>query len=233
MKALVDVNNLSSQDIGTIVMKDIPLKAYDESGNVVDVEIVPSTIDAKVTITSPSKEVPIKVIPSGEVAFGKAINSIESSETKVTVYGNSDVLDSLNYIPVEIDVNGLKQNGEYKVQLENPVGVKSMSISNVVISVTLDDVSDKDINDVSIEYRNLGSEYTVQGLSASDVMVTVNIKGVSSVINGIGANDIVAYLDLSGYTEGEYDVDVQVEGSDVKVQYQSKTKKVKIRIVKK
>ena len=233
VKALVDVNNLSSQDIGTIVMKDIPLKAYDESGNVVDVEIVPSTITAKVTITSPSKEVPIKVIPSGEVAFGKAINSIESSETKVTVYGNSDVLDSLNYIPVEIDVNGLKENGQYKVQLENPVGVKSMSISNVVISVTLDDVSDKDIDDVSIEYRNLGSEYTVQGLSASDVMVTVNIKGVSSVINSIGANDIVAYLDLSGYTEGEYDVDVQVEGSDVKVQYQSKTKKVKIRIVKK
>lgn len=233
VKALVDVNNLSSQDVGTVVMKDIPLKAYDESGNVVDVEIVPSTIDAKVTITSPSKEVPIKVIPSGEVAFGKAINSIESSETKVTVYGNSDVLDSLNYIPVEIDVNGLKQNGEYKVQLENPVGVKSMSISNVVISVTLDDVSDKDINDVSIEYRNLGSEYTVQGLSASDVMVTVNIKGVSSVINNISANDIVAYLDLSGYTEGEHDVDVQVEGNDVKVQYQSKTKKVKIRIVKK
>lgn len=233
VKALVDVNNLSSQDVGTIVMKDVPLKAYDESGNVVDVEIVPSTIDAKVTITSPSKEVPIKVIPTGEVAFGKAINSIESSETKVTVYGNSDVLDSLNYIPVEIDVNGLKENGEYKVQLENPVGVKSMSISNVVITVTLDDVSDKDINDVSIEYRNLGSEYTVQGLSASDVMVTVNIKGVSSVINGIGSNDIVAYLDLSGYTEGEYDVDVQVEGNDVKVQYQSKTKKVRIRIVKK
>ena len=233
VKALVDVNNLSSQDVGTIVMKDIPLRAYDESGNVVDVEIVPSTIEAKVTITSPSKEVPIKVIPSGEVAFGKAINSIESSETRVTVYGNSDVLDALNYIPVEIDVNGLKENSEYKVQLENPVGVKSMSISNIVISVTLDDVADKDINDVSIEYRNLGSEYTVQGLSASDVMVTVNIKGVSSVINSIGANDIVAYLDLSGYSEGEYDVDVQVEGSDVKVQYQSKTKKVRIRIVKK
>ena len=81
--------------------------------------------------------------------------------------------------------------------------------------------------------NDLGSNYIVQGLSADDVMVTVNIKGVSSVIQPITAEDIVAYLDLSGYGEGEHEVDVNVEGTDVKVQYQSKTKKVKIRIVKK
>ena len=233
VKALVDINNLPSQSIGEVTMKDVPLKAYDQSGNVVDVEIVPATIDAKVTISSPSKEIPIKVIPDGEVAFGKAISSIETSETKVTVYGNSDVLNSLNYLPVKIDVNELKENREYKVQLENPVGVKAMSISTITVNVSLDDVADKDIENVAIEYRNLGSGYTVQGLSASDVMVTVNVKGVASVINSIQPTDIIAYLDLSGYGEGEHEVNVNVEGNDVKVQYQSKTTKVKIRIVKK
>lgn len=233
VKALVDVKNLVSQEVGTTDMKEVPLKAYDESGNVIDVEIVPATIDAKINITSPSKEIPIKVIPNGKVAFGKAISSIETNETKVTVYGNMDALNALNYLPVEIDVNELKENHQYKIQLENPVGVKSMSISNITVDVKLDTVADKDIDDVSIEYRNLGSGYTVQGLSASDVMVTVNIKGVTSVIDTISAADIVAYLDLSGYGEGDHEVDVKVEGSDVKVQYQSKTKKVKIRIVKK
>jgi len=233
VKALVDINNLVSQDIGTTTMKGVPLKAYDESGNVVDVEIVPATIDASITIDSPSKEVPIKVIPVGEVAFGQAINSIETNETKVKVYGSTEVLESLDYIPVQIDVSNLKENRKYTVQLENPVGIKHMSISSVTVDVTLDAVSDKDIDNVSIEYRNLGSGYTVQGLSAADVAVTVNIKGVSSVIEAITAADVVAYLDLTGYGEGEHEVDVHVEGSDVKVQYQSKSKKVKIRIVKK
>lgn len=233
VKALVDINNLATQEIGTTTMKNVPLKAYDESGNVVDVEIVPATIDADITIDSPSKEVPIKVVPVGEVAFGQAINSIETSETKVTVYGSAEALESLNYIPVQIDVSDLKENRQYKVQLENPVGIKYMSLSSVTVDVTLAAVSDKDIDNVSIEYRNLGAGYSVQGLSASDVAVTVNIKGVSSVIDSITAGDIVAYLDLSGYGEGEHEVDVHVEGSDVKVQYQSKTKKVKIRIVKK
>ena len=113
------------------------------------------------------------------------------------------------------------------------MGVKAISVTTITVSVTLDSVADKDIENVAIEYRNLGSGYTVQGLSASDVMVTVNVKGVASVINGIQSTDIVAYLDLSGYGEGEHEVDVNVEGNDVKVQYQSKTKKVKIRIVKK
>jgi len=233
VKALVDINNLVSQDIGTTTMKSVPLKAYDESGNVVDVEIVPATIDATITIDSPSKEVPIKVIPVGEVAFGQAINSIETSETKVKVYGSAEALESLNYIPVKIDVSSLKENRKYTVQLENPVGIKHMSISTLTVDVTLDAVSDKDIDNVSIEYRNLGSGYIVQGLSASDIAVTVSIKGVSSVIDSITAGDIVAYLDLAGYGEGEHEVDVHVEGSDVKVQYQSKTKKVKVRIVKK
>lgn len=233
VKALVDINNLVSQDVGTKQMKDVPLKAYDESGNVVDVEIVPATIDATITIDSPSKEVPIKVVPVGQVAFGQAINSIDVSQTKVTIYGSSEVLESINYIPVEIDVNNLKENKQYKVQLVNPVGIKHMSVSSVNVDVTLDAVADKDIENVSIEYRNLGANYAVQGLSASDVAVTINIKGVASVIESITASDVVAYLDLAGYGEGEHEVDVRVEGNDVKVQYQPKTKKVKIRIVKK
>ena len=42
VKALVDINNLVNQTEGTVTMKDIPLKAYDSEGNVVDVEVVPS-----------------------------------------------------------------------------------------------------------------------------------------------------------------------------------------------
>ena len=39
-------------------IKDIPLVAYDNDGKIVDVEIVPKTVTAKVNITSPSKETP-------------------------------------------------------------------------------------------------------------------------------------------------------------------------------
>ena len=93
VKALVDVRNITNPSIGTTTLKELPLVAYDENGSKVNVEMVPKTIDATLEITSPSKEVPLKVIPEGNVQFGKAIDDVKLSISKVTVYGN----DSVNY----------------------------------------------------------------------------------------------------------------------------------------
>ena len=98
VKALVDVSKIVNPEKGNVTLDDIKLVAYDSDGNVIDaLEMEPSKLSAKVTIASPSKEVPIKVIPNGNLEFGKAIESITTSVTKVTVYGNSDVLDNLDY----------------------------------------------------------------------------------------------------------------------------------------
>lgn len=233
VKALADVNNFSSQDVGTSVMKDVPLIAYDDKGSVVDVELVPSKVDMNVSISSPSKELPIKVIPIGNVSFGKAISDIKTSESKVTVYGSSESLDGLNYIPVEVDVTDLATNTQYKQEISKPIGVKSMSVNNITVDISLDNVSDKDVSNVAIETRNLNPDLKVSAASSEDSFITVNVKGVSSVIDPIGADNISAYVDLTGYTEGEYEVDVSVEGTDARVQYVSKTKKVKVKITKK
>ena len=93
VKALLDVNNIPNPKAGNITVKDIPLVAYDTDGKIVDVEIVPKTVTANVTITSPSKEVPIRVVPKGNLAFGKSIKTITPSISTVTVYGDQNVID--------------------------------------------------------------------------------------------------------------------------------------------
>lgn len=233
VKALIDINNLVKKDVGVTTINDIPLKAYDENGNVVDVEIVPDKINADITITSPSRELPIKVIPMGTVSFGKAISSIDTSETNVTVYGDEETLNSLTYIPVEIDVNDLNSNKQYKLELEKPVGIRYMSVNNVTVNVGLDNSTSKELTGVDIKYRNLADGYTVQGVSANDISVDVTLKGVESVIKNIDNDDVTAYLDLSNYGEGVHEVDIVVVGDDVKVEYTAKTKKAQIRITRK
>lgn len=233
VKALIDIKNLVKQDVGVTTLKDIPLKAYNEQGNVVDVEIVPNKINAEIEIASPQKELPIKVVPKGELAFGWAISAIDVSETKVLVYGDEEALANLKYIPVEVDVTGLKENRQYKMELFKPVGVKSMNINNITVNISLDKSTVREIDDINIEYRNLNEIYTVQGVSEKDTRVSIVLKGVEGVLNQIKPEDVIAYLDLKGYGEGEHEVDVYVSGNDAKVQYVAKTKKVKIRIVKK
>ena len=232
VKAILDINQIPEQKSGNATVKDVPLKAYNKDGDVVDVEIVPSKIDVNLKISSPSKEVPVKVIPEGEVSFGKAISSISQSESKVTVYGDEDSLKDITYIPVSVNVDNLKENKEYKLELKKPVGTRSLSVNNITVKITLDSVSNKDFENIDIESRNLADGLVVQGIDENSTKVTVTAKGVKEVINGITASDISAYIDLSGYKEGEYEVPVNVEGIEVKAQYISKTKKVKIKIVK-
>lgn len=233
VKALVDLNNIPQQAAGIYKLTNVPLKAYDVNGEVVDVEIVPNTIEVEVQIASPSKELPIKIIPVGEVANNYAISTLSSSETKVIAYGDTETLNDLKFIPINVDVNGLKENKEYKIEIEKPVGVKSLSVNNITVTVNLSDVASKKLENISIEPRNLSDEYTANATSASAASVTVNLKGVKTVIDEITADDVTAYIDLEGYAEGEYEVEVQVEGTDSKVQYTSMTKKVKIKIMKK
>lgn len=232
VKAMVDVKKLPVQEEGIVTLKDIPLKAFDAEGKSIDIEIVPEKIDAEIEIASPSKELPIKVIPKGELSFGQAISTIDISETNVTVYGDEDVLADLKYIPLEVDVTGLKENHKFKLELEKPVGIKSMSVNNVTVDISLGKETSRVVDNVKITSRNLAEGYSVQGVSESDIKVSVTLKGVESVISKINAEDITAYIDLKGITEGTHEVNVEVEGTDSRVVYTPKTKKVSVNIVK-
>jgi len=87
VKALVDINNIIDPMEGITKLEDVSLVAYDSKGNVVDVEMVPSKVSANISIVSPSTTVPIKIVPKGEVEFGKAISSMSASVSQVTVLG--------------------------------------------------------------------------------------------------------------------------------------------------
>ena len=228
VKALVDISAQSISQEGKVTIENVPLKAYNSAGDIVDVEIVPNRINVDLTITSPSKNVPIVVIPKGDLSFGLAISSIEQSDTMVTIYGDKETLDTITAINTYIDVSNLKDSTQYKVELVKPVGIRSMSINNINVKVQVSQSTDIDIPNVRINAINLDSGYNVQAKSENDFVVTVNAKGVSSVIEKLTAEDINAYIDLSGYGPGEYEVEVQVEGNDSKISYISKTKKVNV-----
>lgn len=234
VKALVDVNEIPNPKAGEIELKDVPLVAYDTDGRILsDVEIVPKTVKAKITITSPSKEVPIKVVPDGDLAFGKSIKSMELSTSTVTVYGEQDAIDKIEQLEVTIDTEGLDENKEYHVTLKKPKGITELSTKTLTIKVVLDNSISKEFENLSIQFRNLGANYKVQALTDDDRQVTVVVSGSEDVVNKVEASSIKPYIDLKDYGVGEHEVTVKVTGDDLKLSYESKTKKVKIRITEK
>ena len=231
VKALVDLKKLASTDIGEVVLKGVLIVAYDSSGKIVNVEIEPDRVDAAMRVESPSKEVNIRVKPIGKVGFGKAISVIELSDTKIEIFGNEEVLEQINYLEVEVDVTNLVEDREFRVDIRVPLGVRAMSIRTVTVGISLGEAVEREIKDINIEHRNLGTGLSVQAISSADAVVSVGLQGVASVVDEIGTEDVRAYLDLTGLKAGEYEVDVLVEGSDARVTYVPKTRRVSIKII--
>lgn len=235
IKALIDLNNLVDQKVGEQKLKDVKLVAYDNNGNKVDAEIVPAKIDATITITSPKKEVPLKIIPKNynKIVFGKAIKSITTDVTKVTIYGEASKLENISYIPVYVDVEDLKEDKKYSITIEKPNGVRQISEKMVNVSVSLGTEKIKEINDVYLEYENLGEGLIVQAIDMNTTKVVVSVKGVESVLESLDPTTIKAYVNLKDLGVGEHEIPIKVTGSDEKVKYSSKTTKIKLRITEK
>ena len=233
VRALLDAVNIPNPKAGDINVKDIPLVAYDSDGKIIDVEIVPKSVAANITITSPSKEIPIRVVPTGDVAFGKSIKSISPSISKITVYGEQAAIDEIQQLDVEIDVAGLEKDKDFSVTLKKPRGITELSAKNMTVKVTVDNATTKEFKDVAVSYRNLGEGLIVQANSENDRKVTVVVSGSEEALNNIKDTDITAYVDLKNYKVGTHEVEVTVTGSDLKLAYSSKTKKVKIVITEK
>ena len=235
VKAIVDVNALNATKADKYTLDNVKLVAYDEKGTEInDIEIVPGTLTATVTITSPSKVVPVKVVPAGEVASGSGIKTITPSVKNVTLYGEENILDSIKELKVEIDVAGLNSDKTYQETIVKPAGVRSMSDTNITIKVTMDKETNKEFKDIPITFENLDtSKYKALAGNADSTKVDVTVKGVSTILNKLDPSTIKAQVDLSNLPVGTHKVPVMVSGEDERLTYTSRTTVVEVIITKK
>jgi len=237
VKALINLDNSDFTQAGTYDIDNISLVAYDISGNIVkNVEIVATNITAKIELNSYSKRVPVNVLTTGKLVSGKAISSIKINDVNIsdyllTIYGEESVIDSIESVPVTIDISGQGNNGSksYNVTISKPSGVRSISEPKATINLNFGEAKQKSITIKGIKTRNVPSGLVANLESADDSNVEVQVVGVEEVINSIDPNSsgIEAYVDLTGYAAGTYSVSIEIKGNDSRLQY-IVTKKVNV-----
>lgn len=236
VKALVDASQIDLEESGNYTIDSVTLVAYDELGNKIDnIEMVPSKVSATVTIDSYHDTKPVRVVTHGTMSNGKAIASITSSVQEVEVYGEKEVVDSLDYIEAELVIDNLSDDKTVSVNLIKPSGVRYMSETTTNIDVEVGDSAQRTISGISVQVTNLGSNYTASAATEDDRTIDVIVKGVESVINSddIDATKISAYVDLSGLGEGTHTVPVQVTIDDERVTVQATRTEISVKIVEK
>ncbi len=234
VKALIDLEKQKFTEAGTFDIDNVELVAYDSKGNKLkNIEIVPGTISATVVLESYSKTVSLAIETTGNLIAGKSIASIlinGSSDYTITIYGEESEIENITQVPVTINIDGLGKESTktYNATINKPNGVREMSTEKVTITATFGEEKQKTI-DISnnILPKNLSSGLTVNMIDAKDI--TVQAKGVASVIEKLNDEDISAYVDLSGLGVGEHEVEIKIDNKNPLVNYVVSSKlKIKI-----
>jgi YbbR domain-containing protein len=225
VKAAINLENVKET-----INKESRITIYDRDGNILPVEIEPSVVDVTVPIISPSKELPFKIVREGELGKGLSISNIEPKPNEITVYGPLDVLEKLEFIDgVKIDLSKIKEDTVLDVDIPIPDGVNKVNPEKLEIEVDVDEQEEKSFTNKSIKAVGLSEGKELEVIDPESGTLDVKIYGAPNVMKNINSSDIELYINLSDLSDGEHEVNVEVNGPQ-NITWLLQQEKVKVKI---
>lgn len=226
VKALIDVSGVTS-DFET----DAPLAAYDENGNRLEVDIIPSTMHVSISVTQPKKTVPIEVVQVGTMEEGLAISTCTLSDEEITLYAKQSVLDQIDHIEISLPVSNITSDRTLAMPITLPQGVTQASLSSVSVSVTVGERTSATFSDVQVRLINQEAEIDGMPITLDPRTVSVTVSGSEEMLQNITKEDIMVTADLKGITAaGERQLTLSVSGPNRLVEYQLETSEITVTV---
>ena len=176
-----------------------------------------STVSVKVVIQK-TKEVPIQIVPSGEVAEGFSVaGPIEYQPTAVLIAGEEEVLRSIREISIEdIDITGLNSDYETTVDINNylPDGVViADSTQNIAVKINIEKLVEKTLN---IRLEDIGFTETDDRFQyeivSDEKQFELTVTGLKRDLDTLTVQDLQPSINVSDYTgEGTYNARVDLQ----------------------
>lgn len=231
VQGTIDVTGLTESVKG----KSIKLLAYDKEGNeMTDAEITPASIEVDVPITNLYKSVPLSIRQIGKLPNGYVLADMSSDVEGVAVYGSKEVLDKLNAYSVTINLDEFQSGTtkRYSVNLTPPEGSEKIEPSSVNVTIKVEPVDQKVIQDIPISFINQGAGLTTKMLSPVNAKLSLTLEGATHLLDQVSAKDIKINVDLNALGIGKHIVPIDVVLPHYVVLAESdKNKKVEVELI--
>ncbi len=224
---LVDLGQVLKE--GETAISEPVFKAYNSSGDIVDVDFETNNLSVTVDAAVESFEKDVRIVFEGELPEGKAIGNYTIEPSKVSVSGTREQILEISYIEATVNVNDLVNSNQTTAKLKVPPGINYISVESVSVLIELEDKESKAFEKVPIGYTGIGSQFTPTLNSETDKYAEVVLTGAPSVLSSITIEDIVINADLSEVTEaGEYTVSLVLMLDDTRIEAELLTQQVTV-----
>ncbi|MBF0709527.1 YbbR-like domain-containing protein [Alkalihalobacillus hwajinpoensis] len=213
------------------VNERITLNVYDANMEEIQgVSIDPAVVDVKVPITAPYKKVPIKLDQKGKLPDGVSISSIDLEPSEVSVFGPEEELGKLEFLDgIPLDLSKITKDTTVELDVPVPDGMKKVDPETVEAKIKVGKEDEKAFEDVPIKVTGVSDGLTANISEPETGSTDMKIYGVSSVLENIQNDDFQAYIDASGLSEGEHELELQWNGPSY-VRWSGSSKKVTLQI---
>lgn len=206
VKAKVDVTNADSA-----VKGEYPLIAYTNDGRIVDVSIVPATVNVEVPVTVPYKTIPLQIRLQGQPPKGYSVAGYKQSVNTVTIYGPEEALNAIDvYDALEIDLSQVTESLDQTMPLPLPDGVEKIHPESVDIVIDIVQSVTRTIPDVQVQLSGLNDDFEMVFVGEDEGRVDVTVEGAPGQVAGLSAEQIQAVIDVSNLPPGPHEVDVKI-----------------------
>ncbi len=211
--ATVNVDGMT-QDITDSV---IPV-LYDKEGNEIDTTELSFNIQnvmVSVQILD-TKEVTLNFQTTGTLPEGYEYVGIEYQPQTVLVKGTSSVLNMINSITIPeavLDLTDATGDIEKEVDVSSYLPDGAMLVDSkqakisVVVKIEKHETRTFEVPTANITVSNLGGRYDVKFLKDT---VKVELEGLSTELDALDASTLTGSIDVSGMTEGEHTVNLEL-----------------------
>lgn len=193
--------------------ESVPVIIYDENGNEMDLIASPPALEVDVPITSPNKEVPIRIGRNGELPEGVAIDTISTDPESVTIFGPVDVINDISFINLSsINLTEITTDEEFELEVPVPAGVEKVEPEKITVEVEATQEEDREFSDFEIEVIGLENDQSIEFNSPVQGLFPLVVKGSPDVLERLERQDLQASIDVEGLTEGEHEEQLSITG---------------------
>lgn len=188
---------------------------YDEESNVIEstgIELSKDTMNYTISIDR-TKTVPVKYEISGTPANGYAVLNTEQNLTTVAITGSSELVNKITEISIpaeNLNINGISSDMIYTFDLSKYVGKGVTVVGNaqlkVTVKVTLAGQKTLTVNTGNINITGLGDAGTATISNPQDIVITVS--GSPDVISSVTATDVTMTVNVKGLAQGTHSLEI-------------------------
>ena len=193
VRALIDVAN-KTESFET----DAKVVAYNAKGEMLNnVDIIPSTVNVKVDISSPNKTVPIKPVFEGVIPDNKAVSTLAMNHEAMTIYGPQSVLDKIDEIVFPIKASDITGDASFVQNIVLPSGVRHGTVSKVSVDLKLAEGVTKTFK-VPINYLYNVNHLSVALTDKEEPFTEIEVFGTEANLaeDVFLLNRVLVYIDL-------------------------------------